>query len=160
MPKDLDWDQRLALCRDQLDFVRFLVGTWDGRGQSRGEEVRARLVVRDRFEHTFLQAEEQLFLLDGSLAHEDLAMLRYDPEEELTRVTHYMARGWVSEQLLRPLDDGPGCFWFAGPFAPRVEFRPQGSDRLEVTVWLPEEPQPDTQIHYHRVGGPTEPAPG
>lgn len=151
MPKDLDWDERGTLCSRQLDPVRFLVGAWEGRGESRGEAVRARFVVRDRFEGTFLVLEETLWTLDGALEHEDLAVLRYDPDAEILRVTHYMARAWVSEQLVRPLPEEPGCFWFAGPFAPRVELRPVGPDGLRVTVRLPEEDRLDTAIDYRRV---------
>ncbi len=151
MPKDLDWDQRGLLCREQLDFARFLVGEWQGEGESRGAPVRAHLSVQDRFAGTFLHCEERLHAADGSLAHEDAAFMRYDPDAEVVRVTHYMANGWVSDQLVRPFDDGPGCFWYAGPFAPRVEMRPDGPDGLRVAVFLPEERQPDTRVLYRRL---------
>lgn len=151
MAKDLDWDERGRVCREQLDFARFLVGTWRGTGRSQGQDVTGELVVRDRFAHTFLSCEEVLHDVDGQLFHEDAAFIRYDPDAEIVRVTHYMANGWVSDQLLRPLKDGPGCLWYAGPFAPRVEMRPDGDDGLEVRVLLPEESAPDTLVHYRRA---------
>ena len=154
MKPDLDWEERGRVCRAQLDFARFLVGEWQGRGHSRGEPVRARLLVRDRFAGTFLHCEESLWGPDGALSHEDAAFFRYDPDAELVRVTHYMANGWVSEQLLRPTAQAPGCFWYGGPMAPRVDLRPEGEDGLRVEVWLPEDAAPDTVILYRRQGAP------
>lgn len=154
---ELDWDTRGRVCREALDFVRFLVGVWEGEGDSQGAAVTARLVVQDRFEGTFLHQEETLRDDSGAVVHDDAAFVRWDPDGELVRVTHYMARGWVSEQLVRPLRGEPGCLWYAGPFAPKVEFRPRGADRLDVIVRLPEQPEPDTTLRYRRVSGPPAP---
>lgn len=151
MPRELDWDQRGALCRSSLDFLRFLVGRWEGQGHSHGQQVRAGLEARLRFGDTVLQLEESLWGPDGQLVHEDIALTRYDPDAELVRVTHTMAHAWISEQLVRPFDGGPGCFWYAGPFSPRVELRPDGPGALDVRVLVPEQREPDTQIRYRRA---------
>ncbi|MCK6503803.1 hypothetical protein L6R53_10455 [Myxococcota bacterium] len=151
MRRELDWDERGALCRTALDFLRFLVGRWEGQGHSHGQAVRARLEGRLRCGDTILQLEESLWDADGALVHEDIALIRLDPDAELVRVTHMMAHAWVSEQLVRPFDGGPGCFWYAGPFSPRAELRPDGPDALDVVVRVPEQPEPDTALRYRRA---------
>ncbi|NOY28150.1 MAG: hypothetical protein GXP62_19975, partial [Oligoflexia bacterium] len=95
MAHELDWDERGEICRSSLQFLHFLCGSWVGQGHSRGEPVQARFRARLCFEETFLQCEETLRCADGQLSHEDLAMTRYDPDGEVVRVTHFMARGWV-----------------------------------------------------------------
>ena len=151
MAKELDWDERGEICRSSLAFLHFLQGSWEGQGETHGQAVQARFEARLRFGDTFLQCEEVMRGEDGEIAHQDLAMMRYDPDAEVVRVTHYMAHGWVSEQLVRPFDGGPGAFWYAGPFSPRVELRPEGDDVLIVRVVLPEQEQPDTEVRYRRA---------
>ena len=151
MAKELDWDERGALCRSSIDFLRFLVGRWEGEGLTHGEAVRGRLEARLRFGDTFLHMEETLRGADGRVTHEDAAFMRYDPDAEVVRVTHYMAHGWVSEQLVRPAGEGTGAFWYAGPFSPRVELRPDGPDGLVLRVMVPEQDEPDTVVRYRRA---------
>lgn len=150
MAKELDWDERGRLCREALAFLAFLPGRWEGEGLSQGEPVLARFEARLRMGDTILQCEERLVSADGLLLHEDLAVMRYDPTAELVRVTHYAAHAWLTDQLVRPLTDGPGAFWYGGPFSPRVELRPLGRDGLEVRVVLPETDEPDTLLRYRR----------
>lgn|GEM_PF-2554754 len=151
MTAEPDWDQRAALCRARLQFLHFLVGRWEGEGQTQDLPVTGRFEARLRFDDSFVQCEETLLDAECGLVHEDCAFLRYDPEAELVRVTHYMAHAWVGDQIVQPLPGGPGAQWYAGPFAPRVELLPQGPQALEIRVWLPEGTTPDTHIRYRRV---------
>lgn len=148
--REIDWELRGRLCRERLHFLRFLVGRWEGEGHSQGEAVRGRLEVASLLQDTLLRCEERLYTLDGALLHEDLALLRYDPESEQVRVLHFTAPAWPSEPLARPLPDGPGALWYGGPFAPRVELRPRGEE-LEIVVRLPEQVEPDTLMRYRRA---------
>ena len=44
---ELDWEERGRLAREGLDPVRFLVGNWEGAGDSDGQKVTSRLSSRD-----------------------------------------------------------------------------------------------------------------
>ncbi len=149
MPAELDWEERGRRCREALGFLSFLRGSWEGQGQSQGEPVQARFEVRLRMGDTVYQCEERLVSAQGLLLHEDLAVMRYDPQAELVRVTHYAAHAWLSEQLVRPMSEG--AFWYGGPFSPKVELLARGADGLEVRVLLPEQDEPDTLLRYRRA---------
>lgn len=151
MPAELDWEERGRRCREALGFLGFLRGRWVGQGQSQGEAVQSSFEARLRMSDTVYQCEERLVSAEGLLLHEDLAVMRYDPQAELVRVTHYAAHAWLSEQLVRPLPQGGGAFWYGGPFSPRVEFLAQGPDGLQVRVLLPEQDEPDTLLRYRRA---------
>jgi hypothetical protein len=76
------WERRAALCREQIDRIAWLAGSWRGHGLHGGVprvcEVEARLL----FDGSFLEARERIYTPEGALEHEDVTVYGADPDGE------------------------------------------------------------------------------
>lgn len=145
----ISWEERGSRAREGLLPMRFLEGTWVGEGETRGEPVRARLVVVRCFQDTYLEARETLMDASGEVQHEDVCFYRFDPENMVVKVTQHMAHAWTSDSLVQP--EPWGARWYSGPFSPRVEWRLLAADRMVEEVYDPEESEPSLSITYRRA---------
>lgn len=141
-------DAREAMAREGIAALQFLVGTWEGDGQSFGAPVRGRLVVARELGDTFLVARETLWDAQGAVDHEDLVYYRYDPYARILKITQLAAPGW-SQEIVGEIEPW-GLRWYAGPEAPAVHLRRDGERGLVVEVWEPEAKAPATRLTYRR----------
>ncbi|MDP6933827.1 MAG: hypothetical protein QGG40_12965 [Myxococcota bacterium] len=133
--------------RDGLQPVRFLLGSWEGDGQSFGEPLHGTLEAHARFEDTVIEVRETLYRTDGTLEHEDLCLYRLDSSGTQLLVAQVMAPGWLTDQPVT-LQAG-GLFWSSGPLTPRAHLRREGDDLVEE-VWFPDRDEPDVWLRFHR----------
>jgi hypothetical protein len=130
--------------------LSFLLGDWRGEGHSEGAPIRGSLSVRAILGGTFIEAREQLFDATGEPDHEDRVFYRYSTEDHTFRALHLQAPGWTTDRYVNVLAEGTGLVWAGGPTVPRVRFQRNG-DTLEVSVWMPDDREPSTQLRYERL---------
>lgn len=150
MDDEIDWDARAGEVTGRLTPLMFLVGDWEGEGDSHGAVVRGRLEVKVVLGGSFLEARETIFDAKGALDHEDLCLYRFDPKEGLLRVTQYLPPAWVEHYGIEVLPTG-AIRWVTGPLGPRVQLHPMDPDHLEVRVWLPLQAEPAHVLRYARA---------
>lgn len=153
-PPDAGDHQRvLAATRAALAPLHFLVGRWEGRGESLGEPVHAHMSAALELSGCFLLTREQTLDSAGHTTHEDLAIYRLVGSEQTLKVQHMQAPGVVQEYHVEtrdPADPTAGVRWNAGPFSPRVVLRPDGPDALVTEVWMAWRSKPDTVMRWTR----------
>ena len=128
--------------------LAFIIGEWAGEGQSFGQPIKGHLQAKRRFQNTFIQIEEKLFLPDGSLDYEDCSWIGLDPAQNRLSVTHFMAPATIERKLL--LLNETGFYWWVGPTDPIVWFTSVDHNlRIRVTSTNDEVLG---EMHYKRIG--------
>lgn len=133
---DEGWESRAARCRAGLEPLRGLFGRWEGAGEADGEALRGELVVRPALGESFVIQEERLLRADGSEAHAELVVYRWDDEAGVLRAVQHFAPAWVEHATVSA--PAPGTLrWDLGPLGPGVVFVLLGAAALRVEVWHP-----------------------
>lgn len=152
-PDAADHERVLAATQAALAPLHFLVGRWEGQGESLGAPVQARMSATLELSGCFLLTREQTLDAAGQPTHEDLAVYRLVGGEQTLKVQHMQAPGVVQEYHVEardPEDPTAGVRWNAGPFSPRVVLRPDGPDALVSEVWMAWRSKPDTVMRWTR----------
>lgn len=155
MDGERDWTEVEARALAALEPLGFLLGTWEGEGESHGRAVRARLQVTPVLGGSFLEAVEQHLDEDGGVDHEDRAFYRWEHLEKRLKVLHLMAPAFTTDRVVRLVEEEGvvvGVRWDGGPVAPRVEWRAEGEGGLRCTVTMPYTVEPASTVRYRRGG--------
>jgi hypothetical protein len=133
---DEGWDARAARCRAGLAPLGPFLGAWAGAGAADGEALSGTLTLRAALGDSFVIQEERLFRADGSEAHAELVVYRWDDEAGALRAVQHFAPAWVEHAVVTA--PAPGELrWDLGPLGPRVVLRLPAPDALRVEVWHP-----------------------
>ena len=145
MDEAASWEARGEKAKRGIGALGFMVGSWQGQGQSHGQPVTARLEVRPRLDGTWLEATETLFDDQGQPEHADLSYYRYDPEEGRLEVLHLMDHATMQRHPVEPV--GQALHWITGPMAPRLAIVPQ-AEGFRMEIQFPTDAAPVVTIDY------------
>lgn len=146
--KDDSWTLQGQKADAGLAPVRCLLGEWIGEGQCHGEAVTGRMLGSAVIDGSWIEVEETLFGVDGSVVHTDRSLYRFNVESEALEAIQLFERASMSTSLVEPTEDG--FRWVTGPGAPQLRFVIEG-DRLRYTVILPDEDAPAAEMTYKRA---------
>ena len=150
MQTSIDWDARTQEVRAQLAPLRVFEGRWSGSGTSFGEPVHGELEMRFVLQRTFFEAREVVRSEVDSGEHEDISIYSFNPEERVLQVVQDLPPGLVEKYRVEVVADGH-IRWVGGPDGPRVHIQTTSDDRIEVSVWLPDEPEAAHTLRYRRL---------
>ncbi len=75
-----DWERRALECREAVERIAWLAGTWRGQGTQDGVARVCEVETRLLFDGTFVESRERIYTSAGDLEHEDLTIYGASPE--------------------------------------------------------------------------------